>query len=409
MPSAPPTLTSPDAPPQPSSFDLHTNRILHIGTRSSALALAQTQLFVALLSDSSRPSTSLSNSPQPRIQIHPTTTTGDQNLTTSLSNLADITGKSLWTHELEASLLAGDIDCIVHSLKDVPTKLRDGCVVQAVGEREHPGDVFVVRAGRPDDLGSLQALLDTGGGTVGTSSVRRAAMIRRGYPGLKIKDVRGNVGTRLRKLDSVEEGYDALILAGAGVLRLGLGERIASWVGREEGMMHAVGQGALGVEYREGDIWVESLLSEILRKGSISGDGVGRRVGWECAAERRMLGVLEGGCSVPVGVETEWEDITKAGGGVENPYRIASSSASDQADCGTLIMRAMVLSVDGSECVEGERRQKVSSTAEAEECGFQLAMDLINKGAGKILEKITVDRGHAIAQAQEQEEKGRAD
>lgn len=278
--------------------------------------------------------------------------------------------------------------------------------MQAVGERENPGDVFVVRAGRPEDVGSLQALLDTGGGTVGTSSVRRAAMIRRGYPGLKIKDVRGNVGTRLRKLDSVEEGYDALILAGAGVLRLGLGERIASWVGREEGMMHAVGQGALGVEYREGDIWVESLLSEILRKGSIRGTGVGRRVGWECAAERRMLGVLEGGCSVPVGVETEWEDFPKAGG-VEDPYRIAS--ASDQADCGTLTMRAMVLSVDGSECVEGERRQKVSSTAEAEECGFQLARDLINKGAGKILEKITADRGHAIAQAQGKEQQGRAD
>lgn len=278
--------------------------------------------------------------------------------------------------------------------------------MQAVGEREHPGDVFVVRAGRPDDVSSLQTLLDRGGGTVGTSSVRRAAMIRRGYPGLKIKDVRGNVGTRLRKLDSVEEGYDALILAGAGVLRLGLGERIASWAGREEGMMHAVGQGALGVEYREGDIWMESLLSEILREGSIRGDGVGRRVGWECAAERRMLGVLEGGCSVPVGVETEWEDIPKAGGGVEDPYRI-TSSASDQADCATLIMRAMVLSVDGSECVEGERRQKVSSMAEAEECGFQLAMDLINRGAGIILEKITVDRGHAIAQAQEHEEQGR--
>lgn len=105
--------------------------------------------------------------------------------------------------------------------------------MQAVGEREHPGDIFVVRAGRPGDVGSLQALLDTGRAKLGTSSVRRAAMIRRGYPGFEIKDVQGNVGARLRKLDSVEEGYDALILAGAGVLRLGLGERIASWVGRE--------------------------------------------------------------------------------------------------------------------------------------------------------------------------------
>lgn len=272
--------------------------------------------------------------------------------------------------------------------------------MQAVGERENPGDVFVVRAGRPGDVGSLQALLDTGGGTVGTSSVRRAAMIRRGYPGLRIKDVRGNVGTRLRKLDSVEEGYDALILAGAGVLRLGLGGRIGSWVGRKEGMMHAVGQGALGVEYRAGDIWVESLLDGILQKGRIRDNGLGRRIGWECTAERRMLGVLEGGCSVPVGVETEWEDLQQDDA-VEDPYTLAS--ASDEAEIGILIMRAMVLSVDGSECVEGERRQKVSSTAAAEECGFELAKDLVNKGAGKILEKITTDRGNAIAQAQGQE------
>lgn len=273
--------------------------------------------------------------------------------------------------------------------------------MQAVGGRENPRDVFVVRAGRPGDVGSLQALLDTGGGTVGTSSVRRAAMIRRGYPGLGIKDVRGNVGTRLRKLDSVEEGYDALILAGAGMLRLGLGGRIASWVGREEGMMHAVGQGALGVEYREGDLWVESLLDEILRKGNTTGDGLRQRVLWECTAERRMLGVLEGGCSVPVGVETEWEDLQQDGG-VEDPYSLAS--AGGEADTGTLIMRAMVLSVDGSECVEGERRQKVSSTVEAEECGFELARDLGNKGAIKILEMITADRGHAIDQAQGREQ-----
>lgn len=266
--------------------------------------------------------------------------------------------------------------------------------MQVVGKRENPGDVFVVRAGRPGGVGSLQALLDTGGGTVGTSSVRRAAMIRRAYPGLGIKDVRGNVGTRLRKLDSIEEGYDALILAGAGVLRLGLGGRIGSWVGREEGMMHAVGQGALGVEYRAGDVWVESLLD------GIRGGGLGRRVGWECTAERSMLGVLEGGCSVPVGVETEWEDLQQ-GEGVEYPY--SPASASDEADSGTLIMRAMVLSVDGSECVEGERRQKVSSTAEAEEYGFELAKDLVNKGAGKILEKIRADRRNAIAQAQRQE------
>lgn len=152
------------------------------------------------------------------------------------------------------------------------------------------------------------------------------------------------------------------------------------------------GGGVLRRRYLGGELAIRNP-----KEGEYQGDGVGRGVGWECAAERRMLGVLEGGCSVPVGVETKWEDLQQADG-VEDPYSLAS--ASDEADCDTLLMRAMVLSVDGSECVEGERRQKVSSTAEAEECGFQSARNLVNKGAGKILEKITADRVHATAQAQ---------
>ncbi len=389
-----------------------TQRTLHIGTRSSALALAQTNLFTTLLSTlPSAPATS----------IHPTTTTGDKNQTSSLHALADATGKSLWTHELEAQLLAGEIDCIVHSLKDVPTKLVAGCVVRAVGAREDPRDVLVVRAERREgEVKTLQELLDTGGGTVGTSSVRRAAMIRRQYPGLKIKDVRGNVGTRLRKLDTESEGYDCLVLAGAGVLRLGLGNRIASWVGREDGMLHAVGQGALGVEFREGDERVEGFLAGVRR------DAGGRRVEWECAAERMLLGCLEGGCSVPVGVETEWEDdedeanmvseqagkknegkveaVEKPGGGARQEGQknekeeSTGDSHAESEDGGILIMRAMVLSVDGSECVEGERRQRASSTAAAEECGFELAKELVVKGARRILEKITLNRGLIQAQ-----------
>lgn len=264
----------------------------------------------------------------------------------------------------------------MHSLKDVPTKLVPGCVVRAVGAREDPRDVLVMRAGRPGGVTTLQGLLDTGGGVVGTSSVRRAAMIRRRYPGLGIQDVRGNVGTRLRKLDAEPEGYDCLVLAGAGVLRLGLGDRIASWLGKEEGMLHAVGQGALGVEFREGDDWVEGLLAV--------GEGVGRKVGWACMAERMLLGCLEGGCSVPVGVETDWEH--------------EACHDDDDYDVGILVMRAMVLAVDGSECVESERRHRVGSDAAAEECGFELAMDLVARGAGAILEKITLNRGMVEAQ-----------
>lgn len=275
----------------------------------------------------------------------------------------------------------------MHSLKDVPTKLVAGCVVRAVGAREDPRDVLVVRAGRPGGVTTLQGLLDAGGGVVGTSSVRRAAMIRRRYPGLQIKDVRGNVGTRLRKLDAEpSEGYDCLVLAGAGIVRLGLGDRIASWLGPDEGLLHAVGQGALGVEFRDGDGWVESLLLAVGGEG-----GVGRKVGWACAAERMLLACLEGGCSVPVGVQTNWEEED------DDDVSDHGDEARDK-DAGILVMRAMVLAVDGSACVEGARRHRVGCDAAAEECGFELAKDLVARGAGAILEKITLNRGMVEAQ-----------
>ncbi|MCJ1262541.1 porphobilinogen deaminase [Lobaria immixta] len=375
--SSPPPVADPATPSSASASASAANpRTLHIGTRASALALAQTRLFTTLLSILPSP---------PATEIHPTTTAGDHNQTSSLHALA-ATGKSLWTHELEAQLLTDELDCIVHSLKDVPTKLVPGCVVRAVGAREDPRDVLVMRAGRPGGVTTLQGLLDTGGGVVGTSSVRRAAMIRRRYPGLRIQDVRGNVGTRLRKLDAESEGYDCLVLAGAGVLRLGLGDRIASWLGRDEGMLHAVGQGALGVEFREGDGWVESLLAV--------GEG-GRKVAWACAAERMLLGCLEGGCSVPVGVETNWEDAEPHHNNDNNDDH---DDHDDDADAGILVMRAMVLAVDGSECVEGERRHRVGSDAAAEECGFEMAKDLVARGAGPILEKITLNRAMVDAQ-----------
>lgn len=248
-------------------------------------------------------------------------------------------------------------------------------------------------------LGDLAA-----GAVVGTSSVRRAAMVRRMYPGLVIKDVRGNVGTRVRKLDDSAQGYDALVLAGAGVQRLGMGERISSWLGSEEGVLHAVGQGAVGVEWREGDAWVEGILAET-EKGL---GKAGRRVRWECVGERSLLRVLEGGCSVPVGVECVWEEGSGDGTGTDavvdrtdlqkgaNEHDDALPEGLDterEKDGGILIMRAMVVSLDGKQCVEGTRRHYVSSDAEAEECGWRMAGDLVDKGAGKILEEITLNRG----------------
>lgn len=369
--ASPQSTSGPD--PYPTSS---APRTLRIGTRASALALAQTRLFTTLLSASS---------PHTPYTIHPTTTTGDQIQTTPLHTLAQ-TGKSLWTEELEVLLLRGDIDCIVHSFKDVPTKLPKGCKVSAVGPRGSPGDVVVMRAGRPGGATTLAELPP--GSVVGTSSVRRAAMVRRRYPSLVLADVRGNIGTRLRKLDDPALHFDCLILAGAGVLRLGLQERISSWIGRAEGMMRAVGQGAVGVEVREEDEWVEGLMA---------GRGVRvRRVGWECVAERSLLRTVEGGCSVPVGVETEWEDLPAAPDEHPHPHPTPqSSNHDDPEDPGSALLhlRATVVSLDGSACVEAERSQHVGSDEDAEECGWEVARLLVEKGAGEILKGIGLNRG----------------
>lgn len=298
------------------------------------------------------------------------------------------------------------MDVIIHSLKDVPTKLPSGCVCTAVGARDEARDAVVMSLARQGEgwrgLGDLRE-----GGVVGTSSVRRAAMVRRMYPHLVIKDVRGNVGTRLRKLDDPSEGFDALVLAGAGVQRLGLGERISSWLGSEEGVLHAVGQGAIGVEWREGDGWIEGILAEAEK----SIGKAGRRVRWECVGERSLLRVLEGGCSVPVGVECVWEEgALQKGDGTgtdavvehtdhhQNGYEQDDALPEDpeterRQSGGILIMRAMVVSLDGTECVEGTRRHYVSSDAEAEECGWRMAGDLVARGAGEILKAITLNRG----------------
>lgn len=232
-------------------------------------------------------------------------------------------------------------------------------------------------------------------------------MVRRMYPHLVIKNVRGNIGTRIRKLDDPAEGFDALVLAGAGVQRLGIGGRISSWLGSEEGVLHAVGQGAVGVEWREGDEWVGGILAEAEKELGKAG----KRVRWECVGERSLLRVLEGGCSVPVGVECVWEegglqkgDSTGTDAVVEHTNQQNTGYEHDDAlpqgpdtekekHGGILIMRAMVVSLDGKECVEGTRRHYVNSDAEAEECGWRMAGDLVDKGAGKILKEITLNRG----------------
>ena len=252
------------------------------------------------------------------------------------------------------------------------------------------------------------------GGVVGTSSVRRAAMVRRSYPRLVIRDVRGNVPTRIRKLDEEALGFDVLVLAGAGVQRLGMTQRISSWLGREEGVLHAVGQGALGVEWRTGDEWVAEVL------GAVGKVREAKRVRWESVVERGLLRRLEGGCSVPVGVDCWWEEAKgqgrngNPGGKVsgeklehvhskdENdgfeaddamPAVSTSTTGSSDSDGGVLTLCAMVVSLDGKECVEARRQAFVGSDREAEDCAMGMYAELVEKGAERILKAITMNRG----------------
>ena len=314
-------------------------------------------------------------------------TLGDQNQSTALHAF---NAKSLWTDELEALLLDGTLDLIVHSLKDLPTQIPAGCCVSSVLERGDRRDVLVVRAGAGAGAGAgraagLGALRE--GAVVGTSSVRRAALVKRAWPALRCRDVRGNVGTRLRKLDEGAGGagdahtFDCVVLAAAGVQRLGLGARIGGFLGGG-GWMGAVGQGALGVEWRVGDARVEGLVEAL----------VVDRVEWECVAERSLLRTLEGGCSVPVGVETEWAE----GEGEEEEARDKGEAG---GKAGWLVIRAVVVSLDGRDAVEGERRHWVGSKREADECGWLMARELVEKGAGAILEKIALNR--AVLQRQD--------
>lgn len=373
-------------------------------------------------------------------------------------------------------MLQGEIDCIVHSLKDVPTKVPEGCRVKVVGERGERRDcvVFPRRSEGEDGGGGGTSAAETaaaqgeGNGAatpeaevsapglsddeethpnkkrkiassstaatskprtlsslppnsvVGTSSVRRSAMILRRYPHLRILTARGNIGTRLRKLDDPSNGFDCIILAGAGVQRIGLGDRIGEFLGpdpdseeaatdteeeKDEGgkamMLHAVGQGAIGLEIREGDEWVTGLLEGRDGQRGVVVD----RVSWECQAERSLLRTLEGGCSVPVGVSCFWEKEVEdaeqgtalALEGEKLNQELSSTSSTLPPDAamapGTLRMFASVSSVDGTECVAASRRQWISSDKEADDAGWELARILVDKGAGRILEGIGLNRG----------------
>lgn len=306
-------------------------RTIRIGSRKSQLALVQTYWVQEQLQKRLR---DLS------IEVHTMSTQGDKILDVALAKIGD---KGLFTKELELGMLKREIDFAVHSLKDLPTHLPEGLVLAAVTERENPADALVVHEKHKDK--QIDTLPDDA--VIGTSSLRRLAQLRHHFPHFTFKDVRGNLNTRMAKLDDGE--YDALILAAAGLQRLGMGDRIHQVLPTEISL-YAVGQGALGIECRADDTEVLSLLATI--------EHVPTRD--RVLAERAFLRELEGGCQVPIGVST-------------------------QLHKDTLTLTGLVASVDGKRLVKDS---VTGSANEAEHLGIQLAQTLRQQGATEILSEI---------------------
>ncbi len=240
-----------------------------IATRESALALWQAEHVRALL---------IRAHPGLQVSLLGMTTEGDRKLG---SSLAKIGGKGLFVKELEDALLDGRADIAVHSMKDVPVNLPPGFLIAAIGEREDPRDALVSQRYR--SLTELPA-----GAVVGTSSLRRESQLRERFPALRIEPLRGNVQTRLRKLD--EGHYDAIILAAAGLQRLGLGDRIRARLSPEDSLP-AVGQGAIGIECRADRADLIDLLQALNHPDTA----------WCVRAERALSRRLGGSCTVPLG------------------------------------------------------------------------------------------------------------
>jgi len=303
-------------------------REFRIGTRESRLALWQARWVAAELNELC---------PGIKTTLVKIKTKGDNILDTALSKIGD---KGLFTKELEAALIKGDIDMAVHSMKDLPAKLPPGLFIAAICKREYPGDVLISRKGL--SLAQLPA-----GALIGTSSLRRIVQVRGFRPDLQAASVRGNLNTRMRKLD--EGRFDALLLAYAGIVRLGYNNRITELVPLKI-MLPAAGQGSVGVEAREDDAELLAVLSKL-------DDQPARKA---VIAERSLLNRLEGGCQVPIGT-LAWVD------GEE------------------IVLEAVVADLDGKKTV---RRSMAGHSDDPAGLGARLAKKMIADGAGEILDKV---------------------
>jgi hydroxymethylbilane synthase len=312
------------------------NRPLRIGTRGSALARWQTERIRSLLG-------AAGSSAEP-VEIK---TTGDLTPDVPLSRIGS---RALFTKQIDDALLAERIDLAVHSLKDLPTRLPDGIVIGAVGEREDPRDALVGRSSI-----SWEAL--PRGAILATSSLRRRAQMLYHRPDLRIVDIRGNVDTRLAKL-TANADWSGIVLATAGLVRLGAENRIGERLSPDL-LLPAPGQGALAITVRADDQSVLALVRSVLHNPATA---------LTISAERAFLARLEGGCQVPI-----------------------AAYAERQGEGGDMLLHGRVVAPDGRILIEGRQRRAVTGEADARELGSALADELLGQGAGDILAQARAD------------------
>ncbi|QGT99051.1 Porphobilinogen deaminase [Candidatus Syntrophocurvum alkaliphilum] len=306
---------------------------LRVGTRGSKLALWQAQYVAEKLNEAI---------PELKVEVKVISTKGDKILDVALSKIGD---KGLFTKEIENELLNNEIDIAVHSMKDLPTTLSPGLCIGAVLEREKPNDVLISHKGYTFKELPLNAIL-------GTSSLRRIAQIKAKRPDVICREIRGNVDTRIRKMK--EQNLDGIVLAYAGVKRLGLEDIISDFLA-EDIIMPAVGQGAVAIEIRENDEATKNVIECISDTKTVV----------ETQAERALLKELEGGCQIPIAAYAK----------VINEK---------------LILRGKVLSLDGEHFFDKEINGNIENS---EEIGRTLAQKLVNDGADKILTEIKKQLG----------------
>ena len=312
------------------------SNVFTIGTRGSALALWQAHALQDALQAAD---------PELQTEIRVISTKGDRILDKPLEQIGD---KGLFTKELEAALLAGEVDACVHSMKDVPAELPEGCCIAAMLPRADVRDVLVCGPciAHATELAEVPA-----GARLGTGSLRRSAQLRALFPHIEPTPIRGNVDTRLAKAEGLD--YEGAILAAAGVLRMGAEERIAAFLPVEQ-MLPAVGQGAIGVEVRADD-------ERALRACALVND----EETFACVeGERRILAGLQGGCQVPLGAYLRFEDDD-------------------------LLCDAVVLSLDGKRVARATRCE--SRWADPLELADDVVSELLVKGAAEILDEIRGD------------------